>query len=454
MLTMLIRNGHVIAEPQSGDYGRVQSVLIGGGLVTALGEDADARRETADEIIDATGRIILPGLVNAHMHSWQTLLRGMSLDWNLLEYLGNMHGRIMQVMTPEDVYLGNLAAALTQIAAGTTSLGDWCHANPTSAHSDAAIAGLQEAGIRGVFFLAAPRGAGHQRTEVERLANSGSFSKGGLLTLGLAVDGPLYSPPEIAEADLVLAREMGLVATMHHSGGPSCPPEIWHRLIEKKLIGPSVNIVHGNTIDDDLLDRLVDAGATFTMTPEVEMSDGHGHPITGRLRQRGVAPAIGIDIESAVAPNLLTAATFAMMHQRALDGAAVLAEPADSGARIKRIEALHWSTGAGAHALGLDANVGRIAPGFQADLMIINGRALELWPNNDPVATALRSDSAHVEHVMIAGQLAKRDGVLCSHNLDLLLDDMQAASERIRTAANLTGSNQPLHGVPKVDRDD
>ncbi|MEF2074145.1 amidohydrolase family protein [Consotaella aegiceratis] len=340
-------------------------------------------------------------------------------------------------MTPDDVHIGTLAAAVTQIASGTTTLGDWCHANLTPDHTDAAIAALQEAGIRGVVLHGAQMGSGHRREEIERLLASGAFSKDGLLTLGLAVAGPLYSPPDVAEADLSLAREFDLIAAMHHSGGPVCPPEIWHGLIKKGLIGPHVNIVHGNTIGNDLLDRLVDAGVNFTITPEVEMNDGHGHPITGRLRKRGIAPAIGIDIESAISPNLLFAAGVAMVHQRALDAELTLTEQRSGTVRIHRIEALHWITGAGARALGLAAQVGVIAPGRQADLTIIDGRALDLWPNNDPVATVLRAGSAHVEAVLIAGRRVKSGHALIFDNVEGLMDELREAGERILAAADL-----------------
>ena len=105
--------------------------------------------------------------------------------------------------------------------------------------------------------------------------------------------------------------------------------------------------------------------------------------------------------------------------------------------RICRIEALHWVTGAGAHALGLGEEIGTIAPGRQADLTIIDGRALELWPNNDPIATVLRAGSTHVEAVLIAGRTVKRDKTSAFKGLDKLMNEARESSERLLAAADL-----------------
>ena len=80
------------------------------------------------------------------------------------------------------------------------------------------------------------------------------------MTLGLAILGPHYSTLDVALHDFCLAREYGLIASMHQGGGPPKTPGGWDRLIEAGLVGSGVNIVHGNDLSDDLLQRLVDLG--------------------------------------------------------------------------------------------------------------------------------------------------------------------------------------------------
>lgn len=138
----------------------------------------------------------------------------------------------------------------------------------------------------------------------------------------------------------------------------------------------------------------------------------------------GPAPSLGTGTESVVSSEILTAARIALAHQRGLDHArhrqttgTIAPKPSVSGK-----QALSWATVEGARALGLADRVGRIESGMQADLVVIDARALNLWPAHDPIAAALQADLANVEAVMIAGRWRKRDHAL----VDVDLDTVQA----------------------------
>ena len=109
-------------------------------------------RASDAKIIDATGMIVMPGLINAHLHTWQTGIRGVAGNWSIPEYLHHMHAQIAPRFSANDTYLGNLIGSLNQISNGATTVFDWCHNNATPAHSDAGNQGLREAGIRVVFL--------------------------------------------------------------------------------------------------------------------------------------------------------------------------------------------------------------------------------------------------------------------------------------------------------------
>jgi hypothetical protein len=98
---------------------------------------------------DASRTLLLPGLINGHLHTWQTGLRGFAADWTVAEYMQAMHRGLATLFQPEDVYIANLMGALNQINNGATTLVDWCHNNPTPEHSDAAIRCLDEAEAKG-----------------------------------------------------------------------------------------------------------------------------------------------------------------------------------------------------------------------------------------------------------------------------------------------------------------
>jgi 5-methylthioadenosine/S-adenosylhomocysteine deaminase len=442
MRRVLIQNATVITmDRQQGDL-RPGDVLIEGDRIAAVGERIHA---SDAEIFDGSAFILIPGLINAHMHTWQTGLRAISANWTLLEYFRWVHAGLATRFQPDDIRIGTLAGALNQINCGTTTLVDWCHNNPTPAHTDAGIEGLRESGIRGAFFHGSPKPdpkpgekhfseVPHPRAEVERLMRGPFASRDQLLTLGLAILGPHYSTLDVSIHDFRLARELGLVASMHQGGGAAKTPGGWDALEREGLVGDYVNIVHGNDLADDRLKRFVDLGVTFSVAPENEMAQGHGHPITGRLRKLGAAPSLGVDLESVISGDMLTVTRMALEHQRALDNAecraAIRGIPATSTIRAR--EALRWITVEGARMLGMQDRLGSIAPGKQADLVFIRADALNLWPVHDPVSTVvMQANLANIESVMIAGEWRKRDGKLLYDGLDRVKAELLRSASRI-----------------------
>ena len=404
------------------------------------------RIEVSDaEVIDARGRVIIPGLVNAHMHTWQTALRGFSANWTLPEYFRRMHAGLATVFRPDDIGIGTLIGALNQINCGTTTLVDWCHNNPTPAHSDAAVSALKDSGIRAAFFHGSPKPdpipgqphfseLPHPRREVERLLAGPLSDQDGLVTLGLAILGPHYSTMDVAVHDVRLAREFGLIASMHQGGGAAKTPGGWRQLMDAGLVGSHVNIVHGNDLPDDLLRELVDLGASFSVTPENEMNQGHGYPITGRLLACGARPSLGVDLESVLPGDMFNVGRIALSMQRALDNAAsrTATGAIPAATTVTTREALRWITIEGARMLGRADSIGSLTPGKKADLVVLDATALNLFPVHDPVSTVLMQASiGNVEAVMINGVWRKRDGRLLFANLRDKKHELEQSGRRI-----------------------
>jgi 5-methylthioadenosine/S-adenosylhomocysteine deaminase len=357
-----------------------------------------------------------------------------------------MHAGLATRFRPEDVRIANHVGALRQLHAGTTTLADWCHVNRSPEHTDAAIDGLEAAGIRAVFLHGSPKpdprpGQPHfseipmPRAEIERLRRGRLAADDALVTLGLAVLGPQMAVWEVCDADARLARDLGLLASMHVSG-PLLTPDGFERLAAAGLIGPHVNVVHGNSLSDAHLRLLTDAGASFTVTPEVELQMGFGEPLTGRLRALGHPISLGSDTESAMAGDMFAVARFALQAQRHAD---TLAHRAATGAApaasIPVREALRWATLDGARMLGLDRRIGTLTPGKQADIILIDASGIDLRPAHDPVASALLHAGPHaVDTVLVAGRVVKRGGALVVPDLPRLLDELARSGERITAA--------------------
>ncbi len=451
MLRTLFRNAAIVTmDDELGTFVRAD-LLVEGDRIAALGPGLAA---DGAQIIDATDRIIIPGLINAHMHTWQTALRGVASNWTLLEYFGWVHRGLATRFRPDDIHIATLAGAIGQIDAGATTLVDWCHNNPTPQHTDAAVGALFESGIRGVFLHGSPKPdpkpgqlhfseVPHPCSEIERLRKTRFSTSDQLVTLGMAVLGPHYSTLDVARQDFRLAREYGLIASMHQGGGEPRTPGGWERLIAEGHVDRNVNIVHGNDLSDALLADLVQRGATFCVTPENEMTQGHGIPITGRLAKLGLRPSMGVDIESVVSSDLFTVARMGLACQRLQDNMASRAAygTIPETTLVRASDALAWITIEGARMLGMADRIGSLRPGKQADLVVLDARQLNLSPVNDPlVSVVMQAGVRNVESVMIAGRFRKRDYQLVDLDVGGLRKRLERSGTRILTELGLVQS--------------
>lgn len=441
----LIRGATVITMDAQGDLPQAD-ILVTGDQITAI---APSLSVDDAKVVDATGCIVIPGLINAHMHTWQTALRGVAANWTLLQYFQNMHAGLATAFTPDDLHIATLVGALNQLNCGTTTLVDWCHNNPTPAHNDAAITALLESGIRAAFFHGTPKPdpkpgqtpfweVPHPRAEVERLLKAHQGQP--LLSIHAAVLGPHYSTLDVALHDFRMAQELGIIASLHQGGGPARTPDGWERLEEQGLLGPNVNIVHGHALSDEQLKRFCDLGMSFSAAAESEMSQGHGHPLTGRLRALGRAPSLGVDLESVMSGDMLSQARIALGIQRSLDNVAYRAEHGSipPTSTVSTREALSWVTVEGARMLGMQDRIGSLAAGKQADLVVIRADELNMQPVHDPVsAVVFQASLANIDSVMVAGQWAKREGRLLGVNLPPLLCALRESGDKITRAMGI-----------------
>jgi cytosine/adenosine deaminase-related metal-dependent hydrolase len=446
MSRTLIRGATVITMDQQGDLPR-GDVLVQDDRILEI---APALHADDAQVVDASGCIVVPGLVNAHMHTWQTALRGIAANWTLLEYFQKMHAGLATAFAPQDLFIATRVGALNQLNCGTTTLADWCHNNPTPAHNDAAIDGLLSTGIRAAYFHGTPKPdpkpgqtpfweLPHPRAEVERLLKK--HQGDALLSIQAAVLGPHYSTLEVAMHDFRMAAELGLIASLHQGGGAARTPDGWEKLEAAGLLGPNINIVHGHALSDEQLQRFCDLGMSFSAAAENEMTQGHGHPLTGRLRQFGRAPSLGVDLESVLSGDMFTQARVALGMQRTLDNAAYREQhgtiPPTS--TITTREALGWITVEGARMLQQLDRIGTLAPGKQADLVVVRADDLNMQPVHDPVSTVVMQTSlANVDSVMVAGQWKKRAGKLVGvAALDRDLQALRESGEKIRRAMGI-----------------
>jgi 5-methylthioadenosine/S-adenosylhomocysteine deaminase len=422
----LLTGGTVISmDPAAGDLSR-GDVLLEDGVIVKVAEQVDA---LGAEVIDAAGRIVLPGFVDTHRHTWQTAFRGVGADWTFAEYLAAIHGTLRPRYQPEDVYLGNLAGRLEALHSGVTTMVDWFHCAQSPAHADAAIAALRDAPGRSVFCY----GAGWGTTdpigpEVRRIRSE--LPGDGLVTMALGLRGPELTAMDTVAAELRLAADLGLRTSMHIESGSTGGRPV-AELDGRGLLRDTTTFVHANGISNDELRMLARAGASVSISPDVELKMGLGWPETGRMLAAGLRPTLSTDDCPSAGGDMFAVMRTAYLVQRGLDGG------------LRSRDVLEFATTDGAAACGLAARTGSITPGKDADLILLRADDLTVFPVSNPAGTIVAAGHPGlVDTVLVAGRVVKRNGELVDIDLARLRTRLTESRNRIAAAAGI-----PLDGT-------
>jgi 5-methylthioadenosine/S-adenosylhomocysteine deaminase len=435
---LLIKGGNVVTvDPAIGDL-PVGDVLVRDGSIVDVGLNL-ATSEPDAEVIDAEGRLVIPGLVDTHRHVWQGAIGGFTPQVTGAGYdPAVLHG-IAPRHSAEDVYAGTLWGALQALDAGITTIGDWAHNLQSAEHADADLRGLQESGIRGYFLYGGPGPASDDPNpphpvDARRMRDE-QFAGGanGRLRMGTALRGPCFTSAERNAEDFAFARELGLPISVHV--GMAGTSDAVTTLQRYDLLGADVNYAHGNMLTDEEFDLIAQSSGTLSITPSSDMLMQFGtYPGTGRALARGIVSGFGVDTICSVGTDLFSEMRLALAAERSRANAAALAR----GERVPTVDLhqrdmLRLATLDGARVWNLGDEIGSLTPGKLADIAIIDMRSPHLDGYGDPVAVmVLGAGPADVETVIVGGDVVKRDGRLVGSHVDKALDLMHQTRDRLR----------------------
>ena len=405
----LIRGGTVLSlDPAVGDFEHAD-VLIEGDRILAVGPNL---ANGSAEVIDASTMIVMPGFVDTHRHIWEGLLRNIGTDVPLegrSSYISFVLHKLAPAFRPEDAYVGNLVSALGAIDAGITTLLDWSHIQGSPAHTDAVIQALKDSGLRAVFAYGFPwwgKWEERQPSWFVRAATEYFSSKDQKLTLALAAPGPEFTDFEVSRDHWKLAREADARITTHVGVGSYGQDAKVQEMGEAGLLGPDTTYIHCTTLNDTEIQMIVDTGGTVSLASPVEMMMGHGMPPIQKFLDRGLPPSLSVDVETNVPSDMFNQMRSVLSLQRAT--AARQDKPPMSTRDV-----LACATIEGAKANGLDAKVGTLTPGKQADVVLLRTDRINVTPLNDPATAVVAGmDTGNVDTVLIAGRVMKSKGEL------------------------------------------
>jgi cytosine/adenosine deaminase-related metal-dependent hydrolase len=449
---ILIRGGQILTmDPALGDFRRAD-VHVSGDRIVAVGPDLDV---PGAELIDAAGKIVLPGLIDGHRHVWQSLLHGVASDWSFPDYMLKMRTMYVGCFDAEDAYLANYVGGLESLDAGVTSVVDHSHLQTSPAVSDGLARGLRDSGVGGVFcyalqntpdyldgaavdadavralFMRAPD-AWHD-DNAARLRDT--YFTAGPLRFGIAMpETTAYLPAEQAAAVFVRVKALQPTLVTGHWDAVKKPGLYLSsvgKLVEAGAFPRATLLSHGNHLDDADLSTMAKSGIGLCTCPDTEHGMGLGPLLARRFVELGGAASLGVDITSFAESSMLKQARLLLQAERNRVAEAEGQVPRTIGWPTRAV--LDLLTLTGARALGLDHEIGSLTPGKRADLIIVSAHPVRTAPAVDPVATLIfYTDAADIETVMVAGVLKKRDGTLLGVDYQRLGAAVERSVRRIQ----------------------
>jgi cytosine/adenosine deaminase-related metal-dependent hydrolase len=431
---IVLRGGTVLTVDAARTVLGGHDVLVVDDRIAAVGADLPVPDGTVE--IDASGGIVMPGMIDTHRHMWQTAMRGYGADWTLTQYFVWYYLESGKLFRPEDVHAGNLLGAIEAIDAGVTTTVDWSHGLQTTQHADAAVDALQA--VPGRFVLAygniqdSPAnwtGAPEFRDFVARRITGDD-----MLGFQLAFD--VTGDPAFPERPAFeVARELGVAVTTHAGVWGATGDDSIRLMHDHGFMTPETIYVHSATLAADSYHRIAATGGSISVSTESEQSAGQGYPPTWAVRAHGIPVSLSMDTSVWWSGDLFSAMRTTLGADRSREHMEAHAKgDTVTHASLRADQVVEWATMGGARALGRASELGSVEVGKKADLVLIrNEHSPVMFPLLNPHGhVAFQAQRGDVEAVVVNGRIVKRDHRLVDVDLAAARRAVGATVEYLR----------------------
>jgi 5-methylthioadenosine/S-adenosylhomocysteine deaminase len=455
MSAILISGGTVLTQDAQGTVYDPGYVLVEGDRIVAVGAGQyptwGEPGVQADQVIDANLMAVMPGLVNAHSHLFQTFVRGLADDKPLLQWLETAIWPVMHAVTEEEMYLASLLGMVENIRSGATSVIDNQYIHTNRGNDDAVFRAAVESGIR----LKIARGWADMNyheafmetadtvvAELERLLETWHGAENGRLSVESGPVIPWGCSDEAMQRTYALAQERGVGTHIHTA---ESEPEVAMLLEQRGLrhvewleaigcLGPDTRLVHSVWLSEEEIDLVARREAMIIHCPVSNMYLASGiAPIT-EMRRRGVTVALATDGPgSNNAQDNMESLKFAACLQKVgtLDAMSLLPE-----------DVLQMATRGGARAMGQEQEIGSLEPGKKADITVVDLNAPHIMPvHRAASALVYNANGRDVDTVIVDGQVLMRGKKVLFLDEEALLAECRAANKSLfeRAGVNVGG---------------
>lgn len=441
MGTLLVRNAAVVATMDGAE-------VAGGGLFVRDGwiEEVGPTEELpdeADEVVDLSGHVVLPGLVNTHHHLYQTLTRAFpgAQDSGLFDWLRTLYP-VWARMTPDHVRSATTLGLVELALSGATTVFDHQYLWPNGSSIDDQFEGAGGLNIRfhasyGSMSLGEsdgglpPDSVVESEPEIMRESSRavGAFhdpSRGAMRRVVLAPCSPFSVTGSLMTESAALARDLGVTLHTHLAETADeeefCLEQFGRRPVEYMedlgWVGPDVWYAHAVHVADDEVDRMGASGTGVAHCPTSNMRLASGLAPVRRYLEADVPVGIGVDgSASNDSSHMLGEARQALLLNRL-----AVADGVGSGPQMTARQALEMATVGGARVLDRD-DIGILAPGYAADFIAINLNRVDFaGALHDPVAAAVMCAPVAVDHSWVGGKKLVTDGHVEGVELEILVE--------------------------------
>jgi 5-methylthioadenosine/S-adenosylhomocysteine deaminase len=441
-LKTLITNGYIVTVDQNDAIYPEGALIMDGECISWVGHiDALPQpMEAFDEVIDAEGNLVIPGLINAHTHNAYYLMRGMGMDRELKAWLIQAIWPGLIEIQPDDAYIAALAGCLENIKSGVTCLVDnYYMPRYKKGNIDHLLQGMMDSGIKGAIargyhdipfnvpedFM---EGEDEVLAEYRRIIEKWHGAGNGRLAVWVSPVNLVYSSASSVQKVWQLARHYGVGMHTHVAEARFEVEKIKERygmtIVEAftslGVMGKDFHAVHAVHLSSREIDILRDHGATAVFNPASNLLLASGIAPIEEMLQKGLRVTLGTD-----APNnnqdMIESMKFATILPRVINYNPVA---------VTSYQTLKMATIQGAESLNIQAQTGSLEVGKKADITIVNMHSLHNTPVHDPVINLVYSaNQSDVTTVFVNGKKLLDGGKLLHVSEHTVVADMQVAAE-------------------------
>ncbi len=417
------------------------------GVITEIGTGAPPKNTETERIIDASGCMLMPGLINAHTHLYQVLLRAVWEDLELMPWLKRIYG-CARVLRPEHFYTGSLLGCVEAIRSGVTTVCEHNFLNPSPECAFETIRGIKDSGLRAVFARTimdtgdiVPECTKEKPEQAFRRIEEilAHHSRGEHLQFMTGPNTPpINTTPGLLKEIRRFADDKALGISAHVAESKSVVECVRRDHGKNGVVEflqqfgiPAANSIfaHSVHISQDEIGILRETDTSVSHNPVSNMMLGDGvAPVVEMLRQ-GVNVALGTDgAASNHSQDLFDTMKAASLLQKVHHQDAGVIDP---------YSVLRMATAGGAKALGLDAICGTIEVGKRADLILVDTNTVHNQPVNDVFSQIVHcAKASDVRTVMVNGEILMRDRKLIRHDDAKLMADARQANGDLMNRIN------------------